>query len=480
MRDSAFGPPAIPPDFWSRPEVTAALGRRDIGDLFRLLKALAGMSQTRIGAATGNAQGRVSEIISGKYEVRTVTSLDRIAQGLDMPDHARVTLGLAPANLAQAPVSLPPAPGPATAAPYPATTGEAVTASTRLWQADAARIPELISAPPEPAAWTSAALAWLVSDDSSPAPEAGPGRAVGRSDVTRVRANAVLFAELDNRFGGAHARRSLVHYLQGEVTGLLRGQYTDDVGRELFAAVAEASLLAAWASYDCGLHGLAQRYFVQALRLAQAAGDRRLACSVLSAMSHQAAFLGHLTEAASLARAARTGLRDQATPALTSQFLAMEARALARAGDTRGCHAAITAAERSFEPFEPGRDPEFISYFTEAELTAEIAHCFRDLGDARRASDHAALAAPSDGQYARSDFFAMMVLAHAIADQGDPGHASDAALGALRLGESLTSARCVSYVREFRRRLDRFGGHTAVRGFREQAAVYTLWAKATA
>ena len=104
MRDSAFGPPAIPPDLWSRPEVTAALGRRDIGELFRLLKALAGMSQTRIGAATGNAQGRVSEIISGKYEVRTVTSLDRIAQGLDMPDYARVALGLAPANLAQRPL----------------------------------------------------------------------------------------------------------------------------------------------------------------------------------------------------------------------------------------------------------------------------------------------------------------------------------------------------------------------------------------
>jgi transcriptional regulator with XRE-family HTH domain len=484
MRDSAFGPPAISPDFWSRPEVTAALDRRDIGKLFRLLNALAGMSQTRIGAATGNAQGRVSQIIHGNYEVRTVKSLDRIAEGLGMPDDARVILGLAPSSPAPAagPPALAalPAPSPAGGALYPATTDEAVTASTGLWQADASRTPELISAPLEPAAWTSAALAWLVSDTDAHAPVAGLGRAVGRSDVTRVRDNSALFAELDNRFGGAHARRSLVHYLQREVTGLLRGRYTDDVGRELFAAVAEASLLAAWASYDCGLHGLGQRYFVQALRLAQSAADRRLACSVLSAMSHQAAFLGYLTEAASLARAARTGLHDQATPALTSQFLAMEARALARAGDTSGCHAALAAAECSFQPFEPGRDPDFISYFTEAELAAEIAHCFRDLGDARRASHHAALATPSDGQYARSDFFAMMVLADAIADQDDPDQACHAALDALRLGESLTSARCVSYVREFRRRLDRFSGHPAVRDFREQATSYALWAKATA
>jgi len=255
MRDSAFGPPAISPDFWSRPEVTAALGRRDIGELFRLLKAQAGISQTRIGAATGNAQGRVSEIISGKYEVRTVRSLARIADGLGMPDDARVVLGLAPSDPshAAAPLAAPPAlPAPRLAAgtQYPATTDEAVMASTGLWQADAARTPELISVPLEPAAWTSAALAWLVSEPDTPAPEAGPGRKVGLSDVTRVRGNSALFAELDNRFGGAHARRSLVHYLQREVTSLLRGQYTDDVGRDLFAAVAEASLLAAWASYD--------------------------------------------------------------------------------------------------------------------------------------------------------------------------------------------------------------------------------------
>jgi len=90
------------------------------------------------------------------------------------------------------------------------------------------------------------------------------------------------------------------------------------------------------------------------------------------------------------------------------------------------------------------------------------------------------LATPSDGQYARSDFFAMMVLADAIADQGDPDQACNAALDALRLGESLTSARCVAYVRAFRRRLDRFGGHPVVRDFVDQAASYMLWAKATA
>jgi hypothetical protein len=483
MRDSAFGPADIPPDFWTRPDVTRALARRDIGELFRLLKKWTGLSQTRMGVATGMYQGRVSYIINGKYQVRTIKSLTRIADGLNMPAPARATLGLAPGSTGQ--TSMPPAPAipgtpqhPITGTQYPATTEQAVAAATRLWQADSARSQEVLSAPMDAAAWNGAALAWLLSQPDAALPAAKTGMAVGRADVARVRASSALFAELDNRFGGAHARRSLVHFLDRDAAALLTGRYTDEVGRELFAAVAEASLLAAWTSYDCGLHGLAQRYFIQALRLAQSAADRRLACSVMSAMSHQAAYLGHLPEAVNLARAAREGLRDQATPALTAQFLAMEARALARSGDTRGCHAVLAAVERTFHAPEPGVDPEFISYFNEAELAAEMAHCFRDLGDAREAARHAALATLSDGEYARSDFFVSMVLADSLADQGAPEQACHAALGALRIGEALTSARCVAYVREFRERLGRFGGNPAVCDFTEQAAGQTLWVKA--
>ncbi|MDQ2877105.1 MAG: XRE family transcriptional regulator [Actinomycetota bacterium] len=483
MRESAFGPVSISPDFWTRADVTQALARRDVGELFRLVKQWTGISQFRIGTATGNAQGRVSEIIRGIYHVESVVCMTRIADGLGMPGPARAALGLAPgpgdstagrAASAAPDTSRLDVPGPE----YPATPAQAVTASTRLWQADVAQVREALSAPLDAAAWNAAALAWLVSQPDVVLPGASPGRAVGRSDIARVRRSTALFAEADNRFGGAIARRSLIHLLGLDAAALLTGRYTDEVGRELFAAVAEASLLTAWTSYDCGLQGLAERYFVQSLRLAQAAGDRRLACSVMSAMSHQATYLGYLSEAVNLARAAHSGLRDQATPALTAQFLAMEARALARAGDTRGCHGALAAAERAFQVPEPGRDPEFISYFNEAELAAEVAHCFRDLGDARQAARHAAIAAPSDGEYARSDFFVSMVLADALADQDDPEQACQAALGALSIGQALTSARCVTYVREFRQRLDRFGDHPAVRDFTEQAAGHALWVSA--
>jgi hypothetical protein len=195
-------------------------------------------------------------------------------------------------------------------------------------------------------------------------------------------------------------------------------------------------------------------------------------------MSHQATYLGRCTEAANLARAAREGLRDQTSPALTAQFLAMEARALAKAGDACGCQAALTSAERAFQVPEPGRDPEFISYFNQAEFTAEAAHCFRDLGEARQAAELAAQAVPSDGTYARSDFFVTIVRADALADQDEPGQACRTALDALRIGQTLTSARCVTYVRHFRKRLRRFGDIAEIRDFTQEAASNHLWIKA--
>ena len=85
MRDSAFGPADIPPDFWTRPDVTRALARRDIGELFRLLKQWTGMSQTRIGVATGLYQGRVSYIINDKHQVKTLRSWPRSRTGSACP-----------------------------------------------------------------------------------------------------------------------------------------------------------------------------------------------------------------------------------------------------------------------------------------------------------------------------------------------------------------------------------------------------------
>ncbi|MCC4322396.1 hypothetical protein [Streptomyces malaysiensis] len=357
---------------------------------------------------------------------------------------------------------------------YPPSPEEAFRAVDQLWRADVHGYEPLLLSEPSQPAWSEASLRWLVAPEPSfPTATAKGSARVGLADVATIKATSDMFAQLDDRFGGDHARYSVVQYLSRDVAPLLTGQYTEAVGRALFSTVAEATLLAGWMSYDSCHHGLAQRYFLQALRLAQDGDERRLAGSILSAMSHQATFLGHYTEGATLARAARMGISGVATPTLMAQFHAMEARALARTGDTRACELALAEATKALERRNSGDEPEWITYFDEAELAAEAAHCFRDVNSARQAVAHAENA--MSGNHVRSDFFATMVLADAHLRAGDPEEACRVALDALDLGEQLKSARCVSYLAEFRQHLDSVGDTPAISEFREQASEHRLW-----
>ncbi|OPC81929.1 hypothetical protein B4N89_14155 [Embleya scabrispora] len=374
-------------------------------------------------------------------------------------------------GLADAPAA-PEAPGTV----YPSTPTDGIEALAALWRADLAPDSDMQALAPDPTAWNAAPLAWLVSGQQEQLPNSRTQTQVGVSDVEAVRATVDVYADLDNRFGGGHGRRALIQYLDGDVAELLTARSTEPVGRALFGTVAEATLLAGWMSYDSGHHGLAQRYFIQALRLAQAAADRRLAGSVLSAMSHQATYLGRFTEAANLARAAQLGTTGHATPTLTAQFLAMEARALSRVGDHAGCHTALTRATTIFERTNPGEDPEWIGYFDQAELSAELGHCFRDMHQAQQATTYAELClGGTDGRYVRSDFFATMVLAEAHLTAGEPELACRSALTALRLGRQLKSARCVTYLSEFRTKLAVFATSASVTEFLEEAESHRLW-----
>jgi hypothetical protein len=363
---------------------------------------------------------------------------------------------------------------------YAASPEAAITAVSQLWRADLEGHAPLAESAPSSPAWSEASLRWLVAPEPAPSPPADRHGAndvrVGLSDVAAVKATADTFAALDDRFGGGHARHAVVQYLSHDVMPLLNGRYTEAVGRALFSTVAEATLLAGWMSYDSGRHGLAQRYLIQALRFAQDGGDRRLAGSILSAMSHQATFLGRFTEGATLARAARMGIAGVATPTLLAQFHAMEARALARTGDQRAVHQALNEAERSLDRRNSGDEPEWITYFDDAELSAEAAHCFRDINSARRAVEHAGNA--MSGIHVRSDFFATMVLADAHLRAGDIEEACRVTLDALDLGEQLRSARCVSYLREFRIALKPYGTTAFVRELHEQAVEHRLWVDA--
>lgn len=149
---------------------------------------------------------------------------------------------------------------------------------------------------------------------------------VGMPEVETVRQITATYRRLDNRFGGGRIRDGVVRYLNDEVAALIGGRYDVRTGRLLLSAAAETTQLAAWASYDSGMHGLAQRYMIQALRLAAGAGDRALGAEVLAAMSHQAAYKREHTEAVDLARAAGRAAAEAGIAAIQAESAVLEAQ----------------------------------------------------------------------------------------------------------------------------------------------------------
>ncbi|MFJ8750644.1 regulator [Streptomyces sp. NPDC102441] len=302
--------------------------------------------------------------------------------------------------------------------------------------------------------------------------ERGAGQRVGSGDVAALRSVGELFRTLDNAYGGGHARQALVRYLEHEAEPMLRGSYGETLGRRLFSAVADLTRLAGWTSYDIAAHGLAQRYFVQALRLAQAAGDRAYGAFVLITMSRQAVYLGHGREAVQLARVAQQGIGSSAPPVVMALLHSVEARGHGVLGETRPCVAGLVRAERALGISRPGDDvPHWARYFDEAQLADEFGHCHRDLQQYRVAAQHAErslqLRAPA---YARSRLFCRVVLASARLGLGELDQACLLGAEAAQQAAEMRSVRATEYVRDFERRLEPYRDAVAVRGYRDRVA----------
>lgn len=354
---------------------------------------------------------------------------------------------------------------------YSGSADETVSTLERLLRADIEDA-AVLNRPAQGTVWQETPLTWLVAPPRELVSN-GSGRRVGSSDVQAFGASLTLFRQMDDTHGGGYARNALIAFLHKTLAPLLAGAFNEDVGRSLFASAGEAAVLAAWMSYDAGQHSRAQRYFVQAIGLADAAGTRALGGTVLSAMSHQATYLGHAQDATNLARAALLGASTYVSQTQRAQIHAMEARALARLGDARGCDHALTEATTALEQADTDA-PEWITYFNEPELYAEIGHCFRDLGRSAMAARYAEQSV-NGGCGPRSDFFAEMVAADAYRAAGEYEQATATALRALRLGEQLDSRRCLTYVDEFRRNLPTDDTSSIIHDFIEQVEVSPLW-----
>jgi transcriptional regulator with XRE-family HTH domain len=341
---------------------------------------------------------------------------------------------------------------------------ESVQNASQLWKRDLDRRDFLKSATFVAAGFAAPSLHALVR----PATTADPIRTSGvvsvdATHVTLIQDMTRNFATLDNQHGAGRVRRTAVAYLDGEVSPLLKeGRFNASVGRSLLRAAAELARLVGWMTHDVGRQGLAQRYLVQALHLAEAAGDRALVAETLAAMSQQATYMDEPRAGIDLARGARTLAEREGLSVLVAETLVMEAHGLARAGEGAACASALSAAEGALDRADRSDDPHWIGYFDEAYLSAKFGHCFRELGDQEHAIASAKRSLQMDEGYARGRVFNLTLLAHSHAQAGDVDAACTVGQEAATAATGLQSHRVAHHLRNFRQALAPAAGSSQI------------------
>ncbi|MER7894080.1 hypothetical protein ABTX15_30120 [Micromonospora sp. NPDC094482] len=331
---------------------------------------------------------------------------------------------------------------------YPASVGRAIDTAEQLWTRLAKHLTPQVGGTFDSGKALQAALGWRYDLPDKTVSRTGR-QPVTPTDVQSLYALADHFTDLDRRHGSGSARtRALMaDFLVRQVALMLRGTYTDEVGRDLMRAAATLSGQLAFMSYDAGDHATAQHHATVALRLAKAADDRLYGAHLLANLATQAVYLGHARDAARLAEAAIDGA-GRAPAAVLARLHATAATAYGQAGERRACQIALVQAERALDRMDPGAAPRWINYFTSAHLAGAALRCLGDLHLYKQALRHApdALDLANQNSRTRALHTALVAMTHARA--GDADAACDWGRRLAKHTANVRSARVEHRVRE--------------------------------
>ena len=257
LAGGADAPPPIRPEVWERPEMRAALAGRDIGRVYKLLKQ-DGVTQREIARRTGQSQSEVSEIVQGR-QVRDVTVLERIADGLGVPRPYMRLLEHVPDDGA-----------------YPgreaSQSGTAQEVTDDMLRRDALALGSL-------AAFGQVIVGTFAGKVAHPGGGPLPSR-LGVTDLAEI-AGETEQLRTAARAAGGQARNAVAvaaHFRQ-----LTQVPATEAVAKSLYSELAELHELAGWCCFDSGLQRHAIWHYREAADLAQRVGDD---CRVASALRY--------------------------------------------------------------------------------------------------------------------------------------------------------------------------------------------------
>ncbi|MFB7905657.1 tetratricopeptide repeat protein [Kitasatospora sp. NPDC056076] len=293
-----------------------------------------------------------------------------------------------------------------------------------------------------------------------------PLRKVGAAEVFGVE-QAVRDIRLADDAHGADALYELAgQSLRTAYVLLNEGEYSAETERRLQAGAGELAISVGWLAHDSNRLADARSFYAEALATARMAGDSALEAHVFCNSAFLARDAGRPREALRAAQAGQSAAREVDSARLLALLAMREAGAWAVLRDRSACERAIGRAYALFDRGPSETDPEWMSFFGEAEIAGLQSQCWSALEDWDRASEQAALAiALQEPHFVRNRVLYTAELAHDRLGRGDLTGAAHHGSAAVALFGEVRSARIRSMLADTAGRLRQHASVAEVRRF---------------
>ncbi|WP_344287779.1 hypothetical protein, partial [Streptomyces synnematoformans] len=199
----------------------------------------------------------------------------------------------------------------------------------------------------------------------------GHGRRVGAATPRLFEKALTVLRSQDDQLGSGQVHASARAQLRLITHTLKTASCNEGTRRGLYAAAAEAARICGWTAYDSGYLGLAEDYYIAALRSAASANDDAVAANTLAFWAILRYSNGDPAGAADLATDALSRTRRIGSPRMEAMLHARLSRAHARAGDARASHHAQEAAFAAYDrarDHSPDHDPPYVYWIDQGVM----------------------------------------------------------------------------------------------------------------
>jgi tetratricopeptide (TPR) repeat protein len=264
----------------------------------------------------------------------------------------------------------------------------------------------------------------------------------GASDAGALEEAVRRIRVLDDRHGADGLYRRATGPLRAAYALLDAGATRQATSDRLSAGAGELSISVGWLAHDSGRFDDARSHYAEALATARMTGDAGLEAHAFCNTAFLARDAGRPREAVRAAQAAQRAARPLGSDRLMSLLALREAGGWAGLADRLACEQALARAQALFERGPSAADPEWMSFYGEAELEGLEAQCWSTLGDWPRAARHARRARDlQDPHFTRNIALYSAELADDLARGGRPDEAAAAGMRVLDLLGEVQSSR---------------------------------------